>query len=69
MIGKTLTSRIVLLVLAVILTLLLWGYVGTEVKAGLVFLVVLRVVFLLPMLAQKETNDDTNSITNNDENQ
>lgn len=65
MVGKTLTSRIVLLIIAVILLLLLWGYVGTEIKAGLVFLVVLRIVLLLPMLSNSNEND----VRNNDDNQ
>lgn len=54
MIGKSLTSRIVLLVLAVLLFILLWVYgVSSEIMIGAGILVVIRIIFLLAKLSDR----------------
>lgn len=63
MVGKSLMSRIVLLVLAVLIFLLLWWYgVSSEIMIGAGVLVVIRIIFLLTKLS--ELNDENQESSN-----
>ena len=55
MIGKTLATRVILLIIAILLIILLWNYgVSSEIKVGLIILVVIRVIFVLTKLAENK---------------
>ncbi len=59
MIGRSLTSRFVLLVLAILLFILLWNYgVSSEIMIGAGLLVAIRVIFLLTKLSENKSDND-----------
>lgn len=61
MIGKSLTTRVILLIIAIVLLIVFWGYgVSHEILIGLIFLVVLRLLFLLAKLYSKSNSNSDN---------
>jgi hypothetical protein len=63
MVGKSLMSRIILLILAILLFLLLWWYgVSSEIMIGAGVLVVIRIIFLLTKLSER--NDENQESSN-----
>jgi hypothetical protein len=59
MIGKSLTSRVFLLVLAIILFIILWNYgVSSEIMIGAGILVAIRLVFVLTKLSDNNSGSE-----------
>lgn len=62
MVGKSLLSRVILLVVAIILLILLWNYgVSLDVLVGAGLLIVIRVIFLLVKLKESKESDEKQS--------
>lgn len=57
MIGKSLTARVVLLILAILLLILLWNYgVSSEIMLGAILLVVFRLILVLTKVMGQQKN-------------
>ena len=68
MAGKSLASRIFLLILAIVLYIVLKNYgVSSEIMTGATILVIIRVIFLFAMVVGgKNDNSDDDNISEND---
>lgn len=68
MIGKSLASRVILLILAIVIYIMLKNYgVSSEIMLGVTTLVIIRVVFLFAIVFKnKNVNSEDDDIREND---
>mgnify|MGYP000855899185 CR=1 FL=1 len=60
MVGKTLTSRVILLIIAIVLFIAFWKTKMSEGMAASAMLIVIRVIFLLAMVIGNKNNSNDN---------
>lgn len=67
MVGKSLASRIFLLILAIVLYIVLKNYgVSSEIMTGATILVIIRVIFLFAMVLGGQNDNSDDDISEND---